>query len=154
MYMKITIAYALFLTACSPAQQTTTTGPNPEVRTASGRVRGVTEGGVAIFRGIPFAAPPVGANRWRPPQPVKSWDTVRDATKFCADCPQWENNLFIGALSGQHIARLVIDSNNKVVGEERLLSSEGQRFRDITQGIDNALYAITDAGRLYKIDKK
>ena len=67
--------------------------------------------------------------------------------------PEWENNLFIGALSGQHIARLVIDSNNKVIGEERLLASEGQRFRDITQGTDNALYAITDAGRLYRIDR-
>jgi glucose/arabinose dehydrogenase len=41
-----------------------------------------------------------------------------------------------------------------VVGEERLLGSEGQRFRDITQGKDGALYAITDIGKLYKIDKK
>lgn len=68
--------------------------------------------------------------------------------------PEWENNLFIGTLSGQHIVRLFIDKNNKVVGEERLLSSENQRFRDITQGTDGALYAITDAGRLYKIDKE
>jgi glucose/arabinose dehydrogenase len=66
--------------------------------------------------------------------------------------PEWEN-LFIGALSGQHIARLVI-KDNKVVGEERLLRDENQRFRDITQGTDNALYAVTDAGRLYKIDKE
>jgi glucose/arabinose dehydrogenase len=66
--------------------------------------------------------------------------------------PEWENNLFIGTLSGQHIVRLTI-SNNKVIGEERLLASEGQRFRDITQGTDNALYAITDGGRLYRIDR-
>ena len=52
-----------------------------------------------------------------------------------------------------HIVRLAIE-NNKVVGEERLLASENQRFRDITQGIDGALYAITDGGKLYKIDKK
>jgi glucose/arabinose dehydrogenase len=44
--------------------------------------------------------------------------------------------------------------NNKVVGEERLLTSEKQRFRDITQGTDGALYAITDQGRLYRIGKK
>ena len=44
--------------------------------------------------------------------------------------------------------------NNKVVGEERLLQDQNQRFRDITQGSDNALYAITDAGRLYKIDRQ
>jgi len=52
-----------------------------------------------------------------------------------------------------HVCRLVIE-NNKVTGEERLLAEEGQRFRDITQGRDGALYAITDEGRLYKISKK
>jgi glucose/arabinose dehydrogenase len=67
--------------------------------------------------------------------------------------PEWKNNLFIGGLNSQHIARLVI-KNNKVVGEERLLSGEGQRFRDITQGKDGALYAVTDEGRLYRIGKK
>jgi glucose/arabinose dehydrogenase len=52
-----------------------------------------------------------------------------------------------------HICRLVIE-NNKVVGEERLLTSENQRFRDITQGTDGALYTITDQGKLYRIGKK
>ena len=51
------------------------------------------------------------------------------------------------------MARLVIE-NNKVVGEERLLGDLSQRFRDITQGQDGALYAVTDQGRLYRIDKK
>lgn len=66
---------------------------------------------------------------------------------------EWQNNLFIGALSGTHIARLVIE-NNRVTGEERLLASENQRFRDITQGLDEALYAVTDGGRLYRIDRQ
>jgi glucose/arabinose dehydrogenase len=66
---------------------------------------------------------------------------------------EWKNNLFISALSGMHICRLVIE-NGKVVGEERLLADQLQRFRDITQGKDGALYAITDEGRLYKIHKK
>jgi glucose/arabinose dehydrogenase len=91
-------------------------------------------------------------------QPVYYWDPVISPSGITfykgSRVPEWENNLFIGALSGQHIARLVIDSDNKIVGEERLLSGEGQRFRDITQGIDGALYAITDAGRLYKIDRE
>ncbi len=90
-------------------------------------------------------------------QPVYYWDPVLSPsgmTFYTGErIPEWKNNLFIGGLSSTHIARLVIE-NNKVVGEERLLSSEGQRFRDVRQAKDGALYAVTDAGRLYKIDKK
>lgn len=90
-------------------------------------------------------------------QPVYYWDPVvspSGMTFYTGNrVPEWQNNLFIGALSGMHIVRLAI-KDNKVIGEERLLASEGQRFRDVTQGNDGALYAITDTGRLYKIDKK
>ena len=90
-------------------------------------------------------------------QPVYYWDPVispSGMTFYSSDSiPEWKNNLFIGGLSSTHSARLVIE-NNKVVGEERLLASEGQRFRDITQGKDGALYAVTDDGRLYRIGKK
>jgi len=90
-------------------------------------------------------------------QPVYYWDPVISPSGITFyssnDIPEWENNLFLAALSAQHIARLVIE-DNKVVGEERLLSEEGQRFRDITEGADGALYAVTDEGRLYRIGKK
>jgi glucose/arabinose dehydrogenase len=92
-------------------------------------------------------------------QPVYYWDPVvspSGATFYSAGLiPEWKNNLFIGALSGMHIVRLVIE-NNKVVGEERLLADGQNRIRDVLQGQDGALYAITDGerGRLIRIGKK
>jgi len=89
-------------------------------------------------------------------QPVYYWDPVLSPSgmSFYKEnaIPEWENNLFIGGLSSQHIARLVIE-NNKVVGEERLLAGENQRFRDIAYH-DGMLYAVTDQGNLYRIKKK
>lgn len=90
-------------------------------------------------------------------QPIYYWDPAISPSGMTFykgnKVPEWQNNLFMGALGGTHIARLHI-SNNTVMGEERLLTKENQRFRDITQGTDGALYAITDAGRVYKIDKE
>ena len=90
-------------------------------------------------------------------QPIYYWDPVLSPSGMSFyngdNMPEWKNNLFICGLSSQHIARLVI-KNNKVVGEEMLLTDEGQRFRDIAQGKDGLLYAVTDQGRLYAIGKK
>ena len=88
-------------------------------------------------------------------QPVYYWDPVLSPSGMSfykgKTIPEWENNLFIGGLSSQHICRLVI-KNNKVVGEERLLVDKGERFRDV--GYHNGmLYAITDSGILYRISK-
>ncbi|AXX31986.1 carboxylesterase family protein [Actinosynnema pretiosum subsp. pretiosum] len=58
------------------------------VRTAEGPVRGVVERDARVFRGIPFAAPPVGELRWRPPQPVRPWREPLDATEPGAACAQ------------------------------------------------------------------
>lgn len=58
----------------------------PVANTEAGTVQGLVEEGVDAFKGIPFAAPPVGALRWRPPQPVSPWQGVRDATQFGHDC--------------------------------------------------------------------
>ncbi len=89
-------------------------------------------------------------------QPVYFWDPVLSPggmTFYRGNAiPEWKNNLFIGGLSSQHIARLVI-VNNKVVGEERLLSEINERFRDIAYH-NGMLYAVTDNGALFRISKK
>lgn len=58
------------------------------VETEGGLVEGVEEGGVQVFKGVPYAAAPVGDNRWRAPQPVIAWDGVRSADAFSPICPQ------------------------------------------------------------------
>jgi para-nitrobenzyl esterase len=60
----------------------------PVVRVESGELQGVVADGVASFKGIPFAAPPVGELRWRPPQPPAKWTGVRQAVEFGANCMQ------------------------------------------------------------------
>lgn len=61
-----------------------------QVKTDSGAVEGTTsaDGKVQIFKGIPYAAPPVGSLRWKEPQPVAKWEGVRKATEFGAHCMQ------------------------------------------------------------------
>jgi para-nitrobenzyl esterase len=63
-------------------------GAGPLVTVDGGRLRGEMRGSAAVFEGIPFAAPPVGALRWREPQPVEAWKGVRDATRPGSACVQ------------------------------------------------------------------
>ncbi|MEV7526623.1 carboxylesterase family protein [Streptomyces sp. NPDC091371] len=63
-------------------------GSDPEVRVAAGVLRGSREAGVAVFRGIPFAEPPVGALRFAAPRPVRGWDGVRAAVAYGPPPPQ------------------------------------------------------------------
>src|SRR5262245_19208612 len=58
------------------------------IRIESGEIQGDNDGATRRFRGIPFAAPPVGNLRWKPPQPVTPWDGVRDTLEYSAKCPQ------------------------------------------------------------------
>ena len=121
---------------------------------------GKNYGWPTITYGIEYAGPKVGEGIQQKAgleQPVYYWDPVVSPSGMTFytgnNMPEWKGNLFISCLSGQHVARLII-KNNKVTGEERLLGTEGQRFRDIIQGKDGALYTITDQGRLYRIGKK
>src|SRR5579864_6599429 len=108
MKMKLTVLGLFFLTTnvqsaftqAQPAGAAVTTGsamagvgkaaqPTPPVvGVESGQLQGVVDDGVVSFKGILFAAPPVGDLRWRPPQPAARWTGVRQATEFGADCMQ------------------------------------------------------------------
>ncbi len=77
--MKLPLLISLLAITSAPAQQ-----PAP-VLTGYGLVQGVVEKDLTVYRGIPFAAPPVGNLRWRAPQPAATWEGVRPADKFAAD---------------------------------------------------------------------
>ena len=77
------VLLALGLAACDSGS-----GDLTLVDTEQGSVSGVSASGMRVFRGIPYAAPPVGERRWRPPQPPADRDGVLDAAGFAAHCPQ------------------------------------------------------------------
>ena len=81
------MAVALLAAGAAVVAQTTTATTAP-VKTDAGPVTGVIAGDVAAYKGIPFAAPPVGDLRWRAPQPVKPWTAVLAADHYAADCMQ------------------------------------------------------------------
>ena len=73
----------------SPARAAGCTASGPDVVcTETGGVRGTSTGAVRAFKGIPYAKPPLGALRFRPPQPAEPWDEIRAAADFGAPCPQ------------------------------------------------------------------
>src|SRR5262249_30725118 len=61
---------------------------NETVRVEGGLISGSVVDGVRSYKGIPFAAPPVGELRWKAPQPVGAWEGVRECDAFGPDCPQ------------------------------------------------------------------
>ena len=79
-------AFALLAVSAYPAASV---AAGPTVAVTGGQVQGAAlDQGGAVFKGIPFAEPPVGALRWREPVPVKLWPGLRDATRYGAPCAQ------------------------------------------------------------------
>jgi glucose/arabinose dehydrogenase len=90
-------------------------------------------------------------------QPVYYWDPViaPSGAQFYSGnaVSEWQGNLFVGAMRQTSLVRLVLD-NDKVVGEEHLLSDRGQRIRDVKQGLDGAIYVANDDGELLRVGPK
>jgi len=122
--------------------------------------RGINYGWPIITYGIEYSGATIGEGLTQKAgyeQPVYYWDPVISPGGIAFytgnDIPEWNNNLFVASLSGKHIIRLQLNGN-KIAGEERLLESENQRFRDVGMGKDGKLYAITDEGRMYCLGKE
>jgi para-nitrobenzyl esterase len=127
------IAVAPAVSADATGGQPAGSGPaaGPVAGTANGAVRGLTVANSDEFLGIPYAAPPVGALRWQPPQPAASWAGVRDATKFAPHCPQLASpfgqastsedclylNVFTPKAGGNHPVMVWIHGGALVTGE-------------------------------------
>ena len=90
MAIRIVSALAAAVLAMAAASAGAQSSP-PQVKIASGMLSGVRDGDVVAFKGVPFAAPPVGDLRWRPPQPAAPWSGVRAADKVGAVCAQAYN---------------------------------------------------------------
>ena len=92
-------------------------------------------------------------------QPLYYWDPVIAPSGMTfytgGQFPEWKGNLFVGAMKGMHVARLVMDGT-KVTGEERMFTEIGARIRDVIQGPDGALYVSTDeeAGKVIRVSAK
>ena len=71
-----------------------------QVSTSLGKLQGAEDDGCVVFRGVPFAQPPLGELRWRPPEPCEPWDGVRDATEFSASAMQRQIPGDVGDLIG------------------------------------------------------
>jgi glucose/arabinose dehydrogenase len=92
-------------------------------------------------------------------QPIYYWDPViapSGAQFYTGDAfPAWRNSLFVGSMKDRMLVRLTLE-NDRVTGEEHLLTDRKQRVRDVRQGPDGALYLVTDEknGELWKISPR
>lgn len=124
--------------------------------------RGANLGYPVITYGVQYSGEKVGDGITARPgmqQPVYFWVPSigpSGMTFYTGDLfPQWKGNLFVGAMPGKHLVRLVLD-RERVTNEEKLLTDLDQRIRDVRQGPDGALWILTDEdnGRLLRIVPK
>lgn len=122
---------------------------------------GKNYGWPVITYGIDYSGAKIGEGSVKAgmEQPIYYWDPsiAPSGMAFYAHVrfAEWSGNLFVGALAGAHLARLILDGE-RIVGEEKLLSDLGERIRDVRAGPDGALYVLTDhpEGRVLRLTLK
>lgn len=131
--------FAVFVAAAVSAAQ-------PVVQVEQGRLAGqALPDGSAIFRGIPFAQPPVGALRWKPPQPPKPWSGLREASRTAAACAQVDHMWNHEAAEGSSEDCLYLELRTPILKSRELLpvmvwihgggNSDGSSAGVVTSGI-------------------
>jgi para-nitrobenzyl esterase len=128
--------FLLLLILVSCLVETKVFAAGPVVHTPNGDVEGVDHGVVESFKGLPFAAPPLGDWRWKPPQDPDNWTDVRPASEFSLPCPQ-------------------LDENGKVIGDENCLylnvfRPKGAQGLPVMMFIHGGHNSIDSAGPLRK----
>jgi glucose/arabinose dehydrogenase len=122
---------------------------------------GKNYGWPVITYGIDYSGAKIGVGQRKDgmEQPIYYWDpsiAPSGMAFYTGDLmPSWKGNLFVGALAGQHLTRLIL-KGEAVIGEERLLADLGERIRDVRQGLDGALYVATDhpEGRILRLTQE
>jgi para-nitrobenzyl esterase len=85
---SVSAIVCLTIVALAPARAGADPVPGPVAHTQAGEVGSIVDGGVVEWRAVPYAAPPVGDLRWRPPAPPEAWAGIRLATDFAPECAQ------------------------------------------------------------------
>jgi glucose/arabinose dehydrogenase len=114
---------------------------------------------ISYGRNYDFTKIGIGTHKEGLEQPLYYWDpsiAPSGAAFYTGDVfPEWKGNLFVGALAGQALHRLVLEGD-KVVGEEALLGELRERIRDVRMGPDGVLWLLTDSseGRVLRVVPK
>ena len=129
MFRSVTsvLATAVLVSGCAEKTAETPAAPariGEVVQTKQGVVRGTTVTEIEtvtafIYRGIPYAAPPVGELRWKAPQPVAAWQGERDATNWPNRCPQGQSNMGTGSPISEDCLYLNVVTAAKSADEKR-----------------------------------